>query len=239
MKLEKFIKNKMLKKIMIGSISGLILIIGGITLYRTFAFYEEKKEFNVLQGRIPDFKEGDIQLAILVDNEMVESIPEKGNYSVEVSCDKGAVGSWDYNKWTVSVSNFVTKTKCDVKFTSVSESEMPEVKTVKQLSKSSKVNIRVSASNPSSYERTLTFNFSEIPGYENLTADNFTAGVDGYLYVPRSDTTTIYYGYIYMRIHALDYDSNTGTITVNYQYNAAYITPRDDSVKVVVTAIYY
>ena len=122
MKLEKFTKNKRIKKIMIGSIVGIVLIIGGITLYRTFAFYEEKKEFNILQGRVTDFKEGDIQLSVFVNEERVEAIPERGNYLVDVSCDKGAIGSWDYNKWSVSVSNFVTKTKCDVKFTSVSES---------------------------------------------------------------------------------------------------------------------
>ncbi len=28
---------------------------GGITFYKTFALYEEKKEFNVLKGRVPDF----------------------------------------------------------------------------------------------------------------------------------------------------------------------------------------
>ena len=69
MKLEKFTKNKRIKKIMIGSIVGIVLIIGGITLYRTFAFYEEKKEFNVLQGRVPDFKEGDIQLSVFVNED--------------------------------------------------------------------------------------------------------------------------------------------------------------------------
>ena len=35
----------------------MLLVLGGITLYKTFALYEEKKEFNVLQGRIPDFRE--------------------------------------------------------------------------------------------------------------------------------------------------------------------------------------
>ncbi len=34
----------------------MLLVLGGITLYKTFVLYEEKKEFNVLQGRIPDFR---------------------------------------------------------------------------------------------------------------------------------------------------------------------------------------
>ena len=55
MKLQKFIKNKKQKQILIGTIIGLIILIGGITLYRTFAMYKEEKTFDVLQGKVPDF----------------------------------------------------------------------------------------------------------------------------------------------------------------------------------------
>lgn len=54
--LKTFSKNKKQKNIIIGSIIGVILLIGGITLYRTFALYEEKKEFNVLKGQVADFR---------------------------------------------------------------------------------------------------------------------------------------------------------------------------------------
>ncbi len=63
MKLERFKKNDKQKKIIIGAIVGLIVLVGGITLYRTFALYEEKKEFNVLKGRIPDFTKKVLTLA--------------------------------------------------------------------------------------------------------------------------------------------------------------------------------
>ncbi len=55
MKLQKFIKNKKQKQILIGAIIGIIVLIGGITLYRTFALYKEEKTFDILQGQVPDF----------------------------------------------------------------------------------------------------------------------------------------------------------------------------------------
>ncbi len=56
MKLKKFTKNKKQKQILIGSIIGILLIIGGISLYRSFAMYKEEKTFNVLEGTVPDFR---------------------------------------------------------------------------------------------------------------------------------------------------------------------------------------
>lgn len=218
MKLEKFVKNKMLKKIMIGSISGLILIIGGITLYQTFAFYEKKKEFNVLQGRIPDFKEGDIELSVFVNEERVEVIPERGNYLVNVSCDKGAVGSWDYNKWSVSVSNFVTKTKCDVKFTSVSESEMPNISYLKRITKSASVTpLSVPGDDVSmNSTRTITFDFADIEGYENFTVDNFIANIDSYTATVEDREGA--YAQVSSQIISINYDQATGLVIVEYRY---------------------
>ncbi len=55
MKLKKFIKNKKLKTVFVGSIVGILLVIGGISLYRTFALYEEEETFDVLNGTVPDF----------------------------------------------------------------------------------------------------------------------------------------------------------------------------------------
>ncbi len=55
MKLEKFTKNKKQKRIVIGSIVGILMLIGGISLYRSFALYKEEKTFDVLNGTVPDF----------------------------------------------------------------------------------------------------------------------------------------------------------------------------------------
>ncbi len=55
-KLQKFTKNKKQKQMIIGAIIAIVLVIGGITLYRSFAIYEEKMSFNVLNGVIPNFQ---------------------------------------------------------------------------------------------------------------------------------------------------------------------------------------
>ncbi len=56
MKLKKFTKNKKIKTIFIGSIIGILLVVGGISLYRSFAMYKVEKTFDVLQGTVPDFR---------------------------------------------------------------------------------------------------------------------------------------------------------------------------------------
>ena len=77
-RLEKFDRYKKQKRIAIASVIGLFLFAGGIKLYKTFAFYEEKKTFNVIRGRVPDFRRGDMQFAFLVDDAESMSIPAKG-----------------------------------------------------------------------------------------------------------------------------------------------------------------
>ncbi len=54
--LQRFNKNKKQKQILIGSIIGILLIVGGISLYRSFAIYKVEKTFDVLEGTVPDFR---------------------------------------------------------------------------------------------------------------------------------------------------------------------------------------
>lgn len=98
----------------------MLLIVGGITLYRTFAFYEEKKEFNVLKEVIPNFVGNDIELTMKVNGESTKIIPKKGNYSVVITCDNEAVGLWDYDKWNITIDNLTkTRVKCMLDFKSI------------------------------------------------------------------------------------------------------------------------
>ncbi len=124
MKLEKFDKNKKQKRIVIASIVGILLIVGGITLYRTFALYEEKLEFNVLKGRIPDFSSGDIELAYTINGEATgESFPNKGSgYRVNsVICENGVEASWINETWSLAIedSKNNNKIKCSIDFETI------------------------------------------------------------------------------------------------------------------------
>ena len=75
MKLEKFAKNKKQKRTVIGSIVGILLLIGGISIYRTFAMYKVEKTFDVLNGIVPEFSSGDVTLAFTVNGEKENGVP--------------------------------------------------------------------------------------------------------------------------------------------------------------------
>ncbi len=76
--LERFNKNKRSKKLMY-SILGILLLVGSLTLFKTFSFFEEKRDFNVLRGRVPEFNRNDVTLAVTLDGQEVEKYPSSGN----------------------------------------------------------------------------------------------------------------------------------------------------------------
>ena len=64
----------------------------------------------------------DSYLAYFVDGEETNTIPEKGNYDVSITCDKGANATWDYDNWAITIYNATqTGTRCSVTFTTKKE----------------------------------------------------------------------------------------------------------------------
>ena len=119
-KLNVFDKNNQRNTIIIASILGSLMIVGVITLYKTFAFYEEKREFNVLKGRVPEFSQEDIQLAFTINGEKGEKFPtiEEGLVAKNVTCSNGATASWSNSLWAlINInSNGNKKVYCSVEF---------------------------------------------------------------------------------------------------------------------------
>ena len=119
-RLEKFDKYKKQKRVAIASVIGLFLFAGGIKLFNTFAFYEEKKTFNVIRGRVPDFRRGDMQFAFLVDNAESMSIPAKGGDKLYdgYECNKPGVSiEWNNDRWVPTIVGLSEKgTSCTLKF---------------------------------------------------------------------------------------------------------------------------
>lgn len=72
----------------------MVLFVAGIMVYQSFALYEEKQEFDVIKGNIPD-QNYDLKLSYIItdkDGNKTNSsvVPEKSNdqkYEVEVNCD--------------------------------------------------------------------------------------------------------------------------------------------------------
>ncbi len=123
MKLEKFKeKNKKKTGIIIFTIS-CILLIAGVFLYTSFALFEEKKNFNVINGHVED--PGDLYFAYYVDDVITYNMPTKDSgYTLDSksSCTNGVTISWNDNTWSLSVnyqnyqSNTNSRVKCNLYF---------------------------------------------------------------------------------------------------------------------------
>ncbi len=99
---------------------------GGILIIRTYALYQNEKEYNVIKGIVPDFGY-DVKLAINIDGEKAKNVPARGLYKTEIKCNNEATGIWDYNAWNLKINNASVGTKCNITFTSgLSESEYQE-----------------------------------------------------------------------------------------------------------------
>ena len=138
MNLEKFKEKNNKKNIFVLSCVVVVMLLTVVIVFRTFAVYEEKQEYDVIQGKVPSYmSEYDVKVNVIVDGVGSIQIPDKGSKKVEnVSCDKGAIGLWDYTNWMIVVKNLTeTKTTCTVRFASkYSESELNGTDPVLRLS---------------------------------------------------------------------------------------------------------
>ena len=124
MKLEKFkIKNP--KKIAIIVFAFMIGIITGyIIFYRSYAFYEENKNFDVINGTVED--PGDIYFAYYIDGTISRNMPmQNTGYTLDdekSNCNNGVIPTWDNAGWKFigDYHNYSattnTRTKCTLYF---------------------------------------------------------------------------------------------------------------------------
>ncbi len=124
MKLEKYKESHRKRKI-IYSLVGLILLALGIFLfYQSYAFYEEKKNFDVINGTVED--PGDIYFAYYIDGVISRNMPlQNTGYTLDETksnCNNGVVPTWDNASWEAKVNykNYSattnTRTKCTLYF---------------------------------------------------------------------------------------------------------------------------
>ncbi len=140
MKLKSFKEENLKIKIMlIGSIV-FILLLAIIFLYRSFALFEEKEEFNIIKGSIPE-QNYDLMLSLTREDmeqnkTTIDQVPEKNEnqkYEVEVNCNNDAIGSWNYQEWKPEITNFnITRTKCSINFKENNEFVYPVVENIEE-----------------------------------------------------------------------------------------------------------
>ena len=119
MKLEKF-KQRDPKKIGITIFTVVcILLVAGVFFYTSFASFEVKQDFNIINGTVGD--PGDLYFAFYVDDVISKTMPQKGEGYVidqeKTNCTKGASVEFNTDDWSVKVLNMTeTRTKCTLYF---------------------------------------------------------------------------------------------------------------------------
>ncbi len=204
MKLEKY-KNEKRKKVILISLSVIMLISLSLLLYKTFAFFSEKGEFSMMKGQVDYFDNSDVDFAFYNGSDKLEEMPLKDNSDKIIfsygKCDNGASIEWDNEEWAPLVKNLSkSKTKCSLYFKeqeyiNFGEIEIPVVENGDGLykvehndlieldSEWNKTEYRYAGSNPNNY---VSFN-NEIWRVIGLVNVKTETGVEQRLKIIRQD----------------------------------------------------
>ncbi len=120
MELRAFQENGKKKTLVIIGCILSVLLITVVVVMKTYAIYQEQKEYDVIEGSVPEFMDNfDVKVALTIDGSPATTFPEKesGKTVESIVCNKGASATWDYYNWNLVVQNLTeTKTKCQVSF---------------------------------------------------------------------------------------------------------------------------
>ena len=129
MKLEKFKMKKPKKKAIIVFVFMIVIITGYVIFYQSYAFYEEKKNFDVINGTVED--PGDIYFAYYIDGVISRNMPlQNTGYTLDESkskCTNGVKINWNHSTWQgiTDYTNYSattnTRTKCTLYFNKTSK----------------------------------------------------------------------------------------------------------------------
>ena len=124
MKLKKYKNNNKRKPYILIIIGFLLLFISTYLFYKSYALYEENKNFDVINGNVED--PGDIYFAYYIDGEISRSMPmQNTGYTLDEeksSCTNGVKITWNHSTWqevtdyTNYNANTNTRTKCTLYF---------------------------------------------------------------------------------------------------------------------------
>ena len=122
MKLEKYVdKSVKRRKIILISISVIVILCVSFLLYKTFAVFTENVEFPMMKGKVDYFGNSDIYFVFYKQGELVEEMPLKDNVDNigfdHAECDNEASILWNESEWVPLVKNLkYVKTKCSLYF---------------------------------------------------------------------------------------------------------------------------
>ena len=101
-----------------GTILSLVLIVTISIIYFTYSKFSSSNEMTMYETTVEPFIKNDYFIASYIDGEWSNEIPGKNDgYGVDkIVCDNGAVGTWDNDKWAITIENATKKIKCGVYF---------------------------------------------------------------------------------------------------------------------------
>ena len=125
MELKKYKDNNYKRKSYVILVIGFLLLsINSYLFYKSYALYEEKKDFDVINGTVED--PGDIYFAYYVDGVISRNMPlQNTGYTLDETksnCNNGVVPTWDNASWEAKMNykNYSattnTRTKCTLYF---------------------------------------------------------------------------------------------------------------------------
>ena len=96
----------------------LFLVVTISIIYFTYSKFTAKNEMTMYETTVEPFIKNDYFIASYIDGEWSNEIPGKNDgYGVDkIVCDNGAVGTWDNDKWAITIENATKKIKCSVYF---------------------------------------------------------------------------------------------------------------------------
>ncbi len=204
MKLERYQdKSKKNRKVILISISVILLISVSLLLYKTFASFTESVEFPMMNGKVDYFGNSDVYFAFYNGDKELDTMPSKED-NLEFyygECDNGASIEWNENEWAPLVKNLSkSKTKCSLYFgekTLQLDKDIPLVESGDGLYKVehndltelgqewNKTEYRFGGANPNNY---ISFNDElwRIIGLVNVQTEN---GIEQRIKIIRKDNT--------------------------------------------------
>ena len=129
MELKKYKNNNKRNSCVILVIGFLLISMSSYLFYKSYALYEETKNFDVIDGTVDD--PGDIYFAYYIDGEISREMPKQNTgYTLDESksnCNNNVKVTWDNALWEARVNhkNYSattnTRTKCTLYFNKTSK----------------------------------------------------------------------------------------------------------------------
>ena len=96
----------------------LFLVITISIIHFTYSKFSSSNEMTMYETTVEPFIKNDYFIASYIDGEWSNEIPGKDDgYVVDkIVCDNGAVGTWDNDKWGITITDATKKIKCGVYF---------------------------------------------------------------------------------------------------------------------------